>query len=246
MHVVVRVGIETALILAASVPLVAIGMWSSATRAWRPLLAFVALFALDDLVLLLPWIGPFIALTWGWQGKLLEVGGVLVLAATVRGLSLRDIGATAPLRAGWRTPALVVGTVSLALPIAFVLGLGARDQLTVEGWLFQATMPGLAEELLFRGTFLVLLDRAFGRPWRIAGSEVGWGTIVMALVFAAAHAVDVDRSGTVHVEPLFAIGPLIGSLFAGWARPRLGSLVPLILFHNVSNLVIPLATLWLS
>lgn len=246
MHIVVRVGIETAVILAAAVPLVAIAMWSSAARAWRPLLAFVALFVLEDLALLLPRIGPFAALAWNWQSKLLEIGGVLLLAATVRGLSLRDIGATAPLRAGWRTAALVVGVVILALPVAFLLVLGARDQLTVEGWLFQATMPGLAEELVWRGVFLVLLDRAFGRPWRIAGAEVGWGTIVTALVFAGAHAVQVDRSGVLQIEPLFAIGPFIGSLFAGWARPRLGSLVPLILLHNASNLVIPLATLWLS
>jgi membrane protease YdiL (CAAX protease family) len=246
MHVVVRVVIETAVILGVSVPLVAIGMWSSRARAWWPLLAFVALFVLDDLVLDLPSIGPFTALRWDWQGKLLEVGWVLALAATARGLSLRDIGATAPLRAGWRMPALVVGIVSLALPIAFVLGLGARDQLTVEGWCFQATMPGLAEELVFRGVFLTLLDRAFGRPWRVAGAEVGWGTIVTAVVFAAVHAVNVDRSGAVSVNLLFAVGPFIGSLFAGWARPRLGSLVPLILFHNASNLVIPLATLWLS
>ena len=48
------------------------------------------------------------------------------------------------------------------------------------------------------------------------------------------------------MEPLCAVGPFIGSLFAGWARARLGSLVPLILFHNAGNLVIPLATLWLS
>jgi len=246
MHVVVRVGIETGVILAASVPLIAIAMWSSRARAWWPLLAFVALFVLDDLVLVLPRIGPFVAPSWNWQGKLLEVAGVLALAATVRGLSLRDIGATSPLRAGWRTAALVAGGVTLALPLAFLLGLGARDQLTVEGWWFQATMPGLAEELVFRGVFLTLLDRAFGRPWRIAGAEVGWGTIVTALVFAGVHAVDVDRSGALHVEPLFAIGPFIGSLFAGWARARMGSLVPLIVIHNVSNLVIPLATLWLS
>ncbi len=51
---------------------------------------------------------------------------------------------------------------------------------------------------------------------------------------------------TDEVRTLFAVGLFIGSLFAGWSRPRLGSLVPLILLHNVSNLVIPLVTLWLS
>jgi membrane protease YdiL (CAAX protease family) len=221
-------------------------MWSSHSRRWYPVLAFIGLFALDDLVLTAPRIGPFAALQWNWQGMLLEIAWVVALAAIVKGLSLRDIGATAQLRPGWRAPTLAVGAATLALPIAFIVGLGARDQLTAEGWYFQATMPGLAEELVYRGVFLALFDRAFGRPWRIAGAEVGWGTIVVAVAFATVHAVDVDRSGTVHINPLFAIGPFIGSLFAGWARARLGSLVPLIVIHNASNLVIPLATLWLS
>src|SRR3954463_13979151 len=82
MYVVVRVAIETAVILGAAVPLVAIGMWSSRVRAWRPLLVFAALFVLDDLVLRLPKIGPFTGLAWNWQGMVLEVGWGLALAAT--------------------------------------------------------------------------------------------------------------------------------------------------------------------
>jgi uncharacterized protein len=246
MYIASRVAIETAIVIAAVAPLIALGMWSSRSRAWWPLFAFVALFALDDLVLVLPRMGPFAALRWNWQGKLLEVAWVVALAAMVRGLSLRDIGATTPLRPDWRVPVLVVGAVMLALPIAFIMGFGARDELTVEGWCFQATMPGLAEELVYRGVFLSLFDRAFGRPWRVAGADVGWGTIAVAVVFAAVHAVNVDRDATVHIEPLFAVGPFIGSLIAGWARARMGSLIPLILLHNASNLVIPLATLWLS
>ena len=219
MSIVSRVGIETAIIMAAVAPVIAIGMWSSRSRAWWPLVAFVGLFALDELVLVLPRMGPFAALEWNWQGKVLEVAWVVALAAAVRGLSLRDIGATAPLRPDSRGPMLVVGAVTLALPVAFIVGLGARDQLTVEGWLFQATMPGLAEELVYRGVFLSLLDRAFGRPWRVAGADVGWGTIATAVVFAAVHAVNVDRGGTVHIDPLFAVGPFIGGLLLGWARP---------------------------
>jgi len=96
-----------------------------------------------------------------WQGKLLEVACVLVVAALARNFSLTDIGLTAPLRPGWRTPALVVSAVTLALPIALLL-LGARDTLTPEGWVFEATMPGIAEELVYRGALLELCDRAMG------------------------------------------------------------------------------------
>lgn len=245
MNPVVRSVIETAVAAGVAAPLAALGMWRSRVRAWPPLVAVLGLLALDNLVLRLPSMGPFASLQWNWQGKLLEVAWVLALVAVAPRLSLRDIGLTAPLRPGWRGPALVVGGITLALPLAFIL-LGARDTLTLEGWCFQATMPGIAEELVYRGVLLELCDRALGRPWRIAGADVGWGAVITAVIFAAGHAVAVDRTGTLQVEPLFAAGPLVGSLLAGWARPRLGSLAPLIIIHNASNLVIPLATLWLS
>lgn len=245
MNPVVRSAIETAVVAAVAAPLIAIGMWRSRVRAWAPLVAVLGLLALDNLVLRLPRVGPFASLQWNWQGKLLEVAWVLVLVAAAPRLSLRDIGVTAPLRPGWRGPTLLLGGVTLALPLAFML-LGARDTLTLEGWCFEATMPGIAEELVYRGVLLELCDRALGRPWRIAGADVGWGTVVTAVLFAAAHAIAVDRSGALQVEPLVAAGPFVGSLLAGWARSRLGSLAPLIIIHNASNLVIPLATLWLS
>ena len=39
--------------------------------------------------------------------------------------------------------------------------------------------------------------------------------------------------------------PVVGSLLGAWARRRLDSVVPLMVVHNASNLVIPLASLWL-
>jgi membrane protease YdiL (CAAX protease family) len=66
------------------------------------------------------------------------------------------------------------------------------------------------------------------------------------VVFAAGHAIAVDRSSGLDIAPLLAAGPFVGGLLAAWARARLGALAPLIIFHNASNLVIPLATLWLS
>ncbi|HEX3476721.1 MAG TPA: CPBP family intramembrane glutamic endopeptidase [Kofleriaceae bacterium] len=179
-------------------------------HAWPPLVAVLGLLALDNLVLRLPRMGPFASLQWNWQGKLLEVAWVLVVVAVAPRLSLRDIGVTAPLRPGWHRPALVLAGVTLALPLAFTL-LGARDTLTPEGWCFEATMPGIAEELVYRGLLLELCDRALGRPWRIAGADVGWGVVITAVLFAAGHAIAVDRSGALDVEPLLAVGPLVGS-----------------------------------
>jgi membrane protease YdiL (CAAX protease family) len=252
MSFVLRAAFETALMLAVAAPLIAVGLWQARkreSRSRRPrelgLIAALAVFALDNLVLRVPAIGPFAALAWGWQGKVLELALVIAVVAIAPRLTWRDVGVTAPLGRGWRAPVIVLAAVSVGLPVIFIVALGARDQLTVEGWLFEATVPGLAEELVFRGVLLTLFDRAFGRPWRIAGAEVGWGGLITAVLFAAMHAIGVDRAGSVHVEPLLALGPFVGGVFASWARARLDQIAPLIALHNLSNLIIPLASLWL-
>jgi membrane protease YdiL (CAAX protease family) len=241
-----RAGIESVWMGILLAPLIAIAMWRARERRWWPLIGMLAVIALDNFMLRLPWIGPLAKLASSWQGKLLEIALVVAIVALTPGLTWRELGLTARVRPGWRAGVVVMTAVSLALPIAFLVWLDARDVLTTEGWLFEATLPGIAEELMFRGLLLALADRAFGRPWRIAGADVGWGAIVIAVLFALVHVVNVDRAGVLHVELLLGLGPLIGGLAASWARARTGQLIPLMIAHNASNLVIPLASLWLG
>jgi len=58
---------------------------------------------------------------------------------------------------------------------------------TVEKWLFEATMPGLDEELFWRGLLLALLTRSFGAGKELARATFGPAEIAITLLFAAAH-----------------------------------------------------------
>jgi membrane protease YdiL (CAAX protease family) len=81
----------------------------------------------------------------------------------VPGISLASIGVTLRLRTGWLKPSICGGVLALAVPAVFFV-LGARRKLDVEGWAFLLIMAGLAEELVFRGVYPSLLNRAFGKP----------------------------------------------------------------------------------
>ncbi|AWM33555.1 hypothetical protein DDQ68_12630 [Hymenobacter nivis] len=48
-------------------------------------------------------------------------------------------------------------------------------------------MPGLTEELAFRGVLLALLDRTFTERVRVLGADVGRGTVSSSLVFGLCH-----------------------------------------------------------
>ena len=120
-----------------------------------------------------------------------------------------------------------------------------RKTLDAEGWAFLLIMPGLAEELVFRGVYQSLLNRVFGKPWRLANAEFGWGLIITAILFAGSNGlVVVDPRLHAHIVPHAAIAPIMLSLVSGWVRERTNSVWPCVFGHNLSNLVIPVASLF--
>jgi membrane protease YdiL (CAAX protease family) len=136
-------------------------------------------------------------------------------------------------------PALLIAA---AVPAVFFV-LGARVRLTGEGWAYLLLMPGLAEELLFRGLYQSLLNDALGRCWRLGGAEFGWGLLITSVLFAGANGlVAVDSQLHARIVIPAAIAPFMLSLVSGWVRERTNSVWPSVFGHNLSNIVIPVAT----
>ena len=105
--------------------------------------------------------------------------------------------------------------------------------------------PGLAEELVFRGVYQSLLNRVFGKSWRLANAEFGWALLITAILFAGSNGlVAVDLQLHARIVPHAAIAPFLMSLVSGWIRERTDSVWPSVLGHNLSNVVIPLASLF--
>ena len=192
----------------------------------------------------IPRVDGFQRLHWSWQESLLSTAWPFLLVALVPAISLASIGVASRLRRGWLKPSIVAGMVALAVPAVFFV-LGARKKLDAEGWAFLLIMPGLAEELVFRGVFQSLLNRVFGKPWRLAGAEFGWGLVITSILFAGFNGLmRVDAAFHPSIIPAAAIAPLLSSLVSGWVRERTDSVWPSVVGHNLSNIVIPVATLF--
>ena len=164
--------------------LIAPGARRAAARPW--LLAFLATLALalllPQLSLLLP-PGLRIGSQWNWAGPLLALAGTVSLAwMLVRraGMGWAEMGFTWEQRSGSLRPALAA--TGLALLLNVVLSRVSSHTLqgvSLETWLYQASVPGLVEESLFRGVLLALLDRAFVARRRLARAEFGYGALVV-------------------------------------------------------------------
>jgi len=100
---------------------------------------------------------------------------------------------------------------------------------------YQLSMPGIAEELAYRGVIQSGLNRVFGRPWRLLGAEVGWGWVVTTVAFWAMHAFRVDkRMELTFYWPTLTMQLWVGFVL-GWMRERTESVYPSMLAHNLVN-----------
>ena len=209
--------------------------------AVKPVLLWGAFLTLD---IALVWLFQVVSVipAWGhlnWQGKLLELTWPLLLAAWVPACSAERIGLRwPPERRAWRILPVLSALYALIM-IPFLLHVahwrpefGTR----LPAYAYEGTMPGLAEEFVYRGVLLMLLDQAFGRPWKIAGAQLGWGFVIVTAMFGLLHGIDATP-GKVHIYWSAMIYPVVIGAVLAWLRERTDSVWPGVVLHNVVNLV---------
>lgn len=200
---------------------------------WRWIVIAVLAVALHDVALtrfghlLPPW--PTLDADWNVSGKLYAIVAVLVMAALLRmprselGLVM---GTGARARLGW---IVCIGLVAALAGLALVMP-GERAPWSTLA--YQATLPGLAEELFYRGLLLALLMRAFA-PAGDRAAVVTAAVMVTAL-FVQAHVL-IAGDGRVEVHPAGGTTSLIVGTVLVWLRLRTGGLAAPVLLHNSVN-----------
>lgn len=227
--------VEMAVHLAVVAVLAVLAALATGTRlrvGW--LLAALCLMLLRDALVLRGYgLVPelFVPTRWNWTGKLLATAGLLAVAALPMfglrrcGVALRQAAGSAV--AWW----VFAGFAALFFGLAWYGRDGADGMDTI---LFQWSMPGIEEELFYRGVLLLALHQALdaGHPRRLAG--IGMGGVLSSIAFGLGHALFYRDGGFVFEAMAFALtaGP---ALLLVWFRVRTGSLVLPVLAHNVAN-----------
>ena len=172
-------------------------------------------------------------LHWNWLGKVLALA-VALFVWWRSGLSRDDIGLTMRQRAGSLLPAVLVVALIFAFAWTYEALRPDGTDLSTERLLFQAIMPGLDEELVFRGLLFAFFIRTFGNGGEIPRASRWWAGTSVTFLFAAGHGLSVAQ-GTIQVDwhALIESGTIGAGLL--WLRVRTGSLVMPVLAHNLSN-----------
>ncbi|MGZ5478446.1 MAG: CPBP family intramembrane glutamic endopeptidase [Candidatus Aminicenantales bacterium] len=193
---------------------------------------------LDDLVTGLAssnHVFAFIHGNWNWTGKIYSI-----LLSTITMLALRihpdDIG----LRLKQNSPKLalvaVVGFIIWGACLGLLFHPGAPDAETLA---FQASMPGISEELAYRGIApAILMGLILGKH---RSDRMPWAVIVAtAVLFGIWHSLSY-ADGKFGFDLMSGLFPIIGSVVGGWLRFKTGSLVVPLLGHSLANLAFHLA-----
>ncbi len=198
---------------------------------------FAAYLALDDLATGLPHLAgafDFIPGSWNWSGKVLSLAFSVVVMVALR-LSPDAVGLRGPThpRIAWIALALFVVWGAC---LGWVFQPGVPDAETLA---FQATMPGLAEEIAYRGIAPAILLGLVNRKPHVDG--IPWAVILAtSTMFGLWHALSIS-DGRIGFDPMSGLFPFIGSIPGGWLRFKTRSLLVPVLGHGLANVAFHLA-----
>ncbi|AWK05560.1 CPBP family intramembrane metalloprotease [Flavobacterium crocinum] len=206
--------------------------------------AFFILYFLGDIYLqqygkiLLPL--ESLGLKFNWSGKILSLVLGLIIIFSVSKEERINIGFTSKTNSKARLKFGLLFFLGFTLfDVIFKMILFPKgESFDLETFLFQATMPGLTEEIAFRGILLWLLNKAFAPKWNYRGIEFGWSFVIVTVLFGVGHGMVLDQDLHLKFDLVTIIYlTLISSLSVGVLRCFSGNLIYSILGHNAINLI---------
>lgn len=236
----------------------------------RVLLASVVC-ALHALALVLPWQWllnlPLLPESPGhpplaWATKLAALLVLVLVVYGARWVTPHEAGLRCPRPTTLRAVGSVVGAVAV---VVFANAYAVRQSFIPLWWperLYYSLVPGLEEELFYRGVLLGLLGPLFARVIPLPGTHTSWGGLVTVLLFGLGHgvkfypilaAVNNVLLAQAHLlsrsewwQPLLyflltdTIYPLLMGLLFLWVRERTGSVWVAVAAHCLLNTALTL------
>ncbi|MBL7810270.1 MAG: CPBP family intramembrane metalloprotease [Saprospiraceae bacterium] len=219
-------------------PLIILGI-NKPDSPWKKLWLFGLYYALYSCLLSLPNWFPELRLFphtgWNWAGKILAISGSVLFYLTCAPFTPHNY---VTLRQKTRRYSRIL-YLTLALYLAAVaytwLFVNKADERFTR-LLFQLTMPGLDEELAFRGIMLGLLANSLKTNIKLGAISMGNpGLIITSIMFGLVHAIQIDQQWSFQFSGFEFVNTFAIGLLLGWITIRSGSILVPVLIHNLLN-----------
>lgn len=221
-------------------PLLLIAFFKSKETNFKFILFFLALFLADSYInfsgATFNFLKPY-GLKYNWIGKSLSLLASLCFIFFISKKSRQEIGFTLKTNKNTLKLGILIVCGFFLVDIIFKLIIfpkGAKFDL--ETFLFQLTLPGLTEEILYRGVYLWLLNKAFLPKWNFKGVNFGWSAIIVTFLFGLIHGVFLDKNLEIHFNfGMILYITIIASLSLYILRKLSGNIIYPTIAHNLMN-----------
>ena len=180
---------------------------------------------------------PFTGQHWNWFGKIAGLAVALGFVYFTPLLTRKEMGLTLQTAQSKGTYTLVTAFVIIRLILQLIPN-GICNHYDTETFFFEATLPGIVEELIFRGILLGLLNRVFIPKWTFLKTHFGWGLLITSVLFGLVHGLLLRNNWALNFSAqrlLMTAG--LGFVF-GFIKEKSKSLFPSILLHNAWNVIV--------
>lgn len=228
--------------LAIILPLLIIAQITTKKTNPKYLILFGGYFLLDSYTRILGYEYiklDFLGLKGNWSGMILSLIFALIFILYHSKQIREDIGFTIKFNKKTLKSGILIFIGFLIFDFIFKMILFPKGgEFNLELFIFQASLPGLTEEIVYRGILLWILSKAFVPSKKIKGILFGWGFIIVTFLFAMIHGVVLTETMEFKVDYItIAYLTLITSLSVGILRKFSGNLILPTLGHNIVNLM---------
>lgn len=180
----------------------------------------------------------FIESTWNWSGKIYSILVSIVFYFALRNKFKEYDFVTIKQAPNSLKPFIIISALVLLFGFLNAYFLFYPREFTSEELLFQSTMPGLDEEISYRGILLGLLLTALKPSKKLTFLKLHPAIWITSIWFALAHSFSFDADWNVSQDWLGFFNSLIFALALGWIAYRSRSILIPIVLHNVSNVLV--------
>lgn len=206
----------------------------------KPIIYFVIVYVITNLLLTSGSnISLFHGQQWNWFGKgaVLLAGFFLIFIFP----DFRKLSFCVTSKINWKEtkPLIVVCSIYFLVRVGlYSTSTGVTQSIDPETTLYQATLPGLQEELIYRGILLGLLNSVFVTPnFKLLKVDFGIATIITSLLFGFAHGIIVDKNLVFNLNYFALLRAAFDGFLFALLTEKTKSIFPNVIFHNILNLI---------
>ncbi|RUT72817.1 CPBP family intramembrane glutamic endopeptidase [Ancylomarina longa] len=237
-----RIVFESLLQLLIVVPLILLSLKKYNKENYQRIVVFGVIFLSYQLLINLPnFIDTlkFINGNWNWDGKIFGIlFGIFCYFLFRKLFKDYDYFTLKQDKSNFKKVSIVsLIVIVLATIIWFFFG---ESEFNIESLAFQLTLPGIDEEIMYRGILLGLLMSGLKDKQKIIGNP---SVLITSILFGLIHALKLDKNLTPNFNIIYFLQTGLAGYAWGWITVKSRSILFAILSHNFSNFFGTLATM---